>query len=101
MTISMKELWGSSHTSAGHSAYLESLYETYITNPSSLSDEWIDFFENLPHHPTSNGEISHQNIVKEFKNISRGNTEHKTSIDEPLKKQLLPGMILISKNYDL
>ena len=81
MTISMKELWGSSHTSAGHSAYLESLYETYITDPSSLSDEWIDFFENLPHHPTSNGEISHQNIVKEFKNISRKNIVSKTSVD--------------------
>ena len=81
MTISMKELWESSHTSAGHSAYLESLYETYITDSSSLSNEWIDFFKNLPHHSTSNGEISHQNIVKEFKNISRKNTVSKTSVD--------------------
>ena len=48
MTISMKELWGSSHISAGHAAYLESLYETYITDPNSLSEEWINFFENLP-----------------------------------------------------
>ena len=46
MTISMKELWGSSHISAGHAAYLESLYETYITDPNSLSEEWINFFEN-------------------------------------------------------
>ena len=81
MTISMKELWESSHTSAGHSAYLESLYETYISDPDSLSDEWIEFFKHLPHHPTSNGEISHQNIVKEFKNISRKNTVSKTSVD--------------------
>ena len=77
----MKELWESSHTSAGHSAYLESLYETYISDPDSLSNEWIEFFKHLPHHPTSNGEISHQNIVKEFKNISRKNTVSKTSVD--------------------
>ena len=77
----MKELWESSHTSAGHSAYLESLYETYISDPDSLSSEWIEFFKHLPHHPTSNGEISHQNIVKEFKNISRKNTVSKTSVD--------------------
>ena len=77
----MKELWESSHTSAGHSAYLESLYETYIADPDSLSNEWIEFFKHLPHHPTSNGEISHQNIVKEFKNISRKNTVSKTSVD--------------------
>ena len=81
MTISMKELWESSHTSAGHSAYLESLYETYISDPDSLSNEWIEFFKHLPHHPTSNGEISHQNIVKEFKNISRKNIVSKTSVD--------------------
>ena len=82
MTISMKELWGSSHISAGHAAYLESLYETYITDPNSLSEEWINFFENLPHHATSNGEISHQNIVKEFKNVSRKNSVIKSSVDE-------------------
>ncbi len=82
MTISMKELWGSSHTSAGHAAYLESLYETFINDPDQLSDEWKEFFENLPHHPTSNGEISHQNIIKEFKNISRKNSISKTTVDE-------------------
>ena len=42
MSLSMKELWGSSHISAGHAAYLESLYETYITDPNSLSEEWIN-----------------------------------------------------------
>jgi len=26
----MQELWGSSHLSAGHSAYLETLYEKYL-----------------------------------------------------------------------
>jgi 2-oxoglutarate dehydrogenase E1 component len=40
----MKELWGSSHISAGHAAYLESLYETFINNPENLSKEWLDFF---------------------------------------------------------
>jgi len=78
----MKELWGSSHISAGHAAYLETLYETFINNPEDLSEEWLDFFTNLPKHPNSNGEISHQEIIREFKNISRGNTEHKISIDE-------------------
>ena len=82
MSLTMKELWGSSHISAGHAAYLESLYETYISNPENLSIEWLDFFTNLPDHPTSNGEISHQEIIKEFKNISRNNTVSKVSVDE-------------------
>ena len=82
MTLSMKELWGSSHISAGHAAYLESLYETFINNPEDLSKEWLDFFTNLPSHPKSNGEISHLEIIKEFKNISRDNTVSIASSDE-------------------
>ena len=71
MTISMKELWGSSHVSAGHAAYLETLYETFLKNPENLSEDWLDFFTNLPKQPNSNGEISHLEIIKEFKNFSR------------------------------
>ena len=82
MSLSMKELWGSSHISAGHAAYLESLYETFINNPEDLSKEWLDFFTNLPKHPNSNGEISHREVVKEFKNLSRSKSTHKNSIDE-------------------
>ena len=82
MSLTMKELWGSSHISAGHAAYLESLYESFINNPEDLSIEWLDFFTNLPDHPTSNGEISHQEIIKEFKNISRSNKVSKVSVDE-------------------
>ena len=84
MNESMKELWGSSHISAGHAAYLEDLYETFIHDPDNLSKEWLDFFTSLPKHPNSNGEISHQKIIKEFKNLSRSKVISKTkkSVDE-------------------
>ena len=72
MKQTMEELWGSSHVSAGHADYLESLYETYLSQPESLSKEWLDFFKNLPTQPNSNGEVSHQSVVNEFKNMSRG-----------------------------
>tara|TARA_B100001758_G_scaffold204529_1_gene184498 strand:- start:1190 stop:3997 length:2808 start_codon:yes stop_codon:yes gene_type:complete len=82
MSLTMKELWGSSHISAGHAAYLESLYEIFINNPDDLSKEWFDFFTNLPSHPKSNGEISHLEIIKDFKNISRNNITSEVSVDE-------------------
>ena len=82
MSLTMKELWGSSHISAGHAAYLENLYEIFISNPKDLSQEWLDFFTNLPSHPKSNGEISHLEIIKEFKNISRDNITSKASEDQ-------------------
>ena len=71
MNLSMKELWGSSHISAGHAAYLENLYEEFLKNPESLPKEWMDFFTSLPKAPNTNGEISHVDIIKEFKNLSR------------------------------
>ena len=58
MSLSLKELWGSSHISAGHAAYLENLYEVFINNPEELSEEWLNFFTDLPSHPKSNGETS-------------------------------------------
>ncbi len=82
MSSTMKELWGSSHISAGHATYLENLYEIFINNPEDLPQEWLDFFTNLPSHPKSNGEISHLEIIKEFKNITRDNITSKVSVDE-------------------
>ena len=78
----MQELWGSSHLSAGHAAYLENLYETYLTNPENLSKEWRDFFANLPRGSSKNGDVSHQSIINEFKNLSRGAVSTKEEIDE-------------------
>ena len=78
----MKELWGSSHISAGHAAYLEGLYETFLNSPEELSKEWLDFFTNLPKLPNSNGEISHQKIINEFRNFSRNSDVLKKSVDE-------------------
>ena len=78
----MQELWGSSHLSAGHAAYLETLYEIYLTTPENLSKEWSDFFSNLPSEQGRNGEISHQSVINEFKNLSRGAVSAKEEIDE-------------------
>ena len=62
MTNSMQELWGSSHLSAGHSAYLETLYEKYLNKPEELSKEWLEFFNTLPN--SSNGHVEY--LIKVF-----------------------------------
>ena len=82
MTNSMQELWGSSHLSAGHSAYLETLYEKYLNKPEELSEEWLEFFNNLPNSSNGHVEISHQSILDEFKNLSRASISSNVSSDE-------------------
>ena len=82
MTNSMQELWGSSHLSAGHSAYLETLYEKYLNKPEELSKEWLEFFNALPNSSNGHVEISHQSILDEFKNLSRASISSNVTSDE-------------------
>ncbi|MAZ44931.1 MAG: 2-oxoglutarate dehydrogenase E1 component [Legionellales bacterium] len=44
----MAALWDSSPFAGGNAAYLEDLFETYLTNPDSLPGHWQEFFRNLP-----------------------------------------------------
>ena len=78
----MEELWGSSHLSASHASYLESLYETFLSNPDNLSEEWLSFFSSLPSQPNPNGEVSHQSIINEFRNMPRGQAINSETGDE-------------------
>ena len=71
MNYDMEKFWNDSHTSGGNSAYLESLYESYLDNPASVSLEWKNFFDELPPINDSSEEISHQNIINSFKNYRR------------------------------
>ena len=71
MNYDMEKLWKDSHTSAGHSSYLEGLYESYLENPASVSIEWKNFFDELPDNNGSHKDISHKNIINTYKNHRR------------------------------
>ena len=71
MSYDMEKFWEDSHTSAGHSSYLESLYESYLDNPASVSLEWRSFFDDLPSNNGKHQDISHQNIINSYKNHRR------------------------------
>ena len=84
MNSSMKELWGSSHISSGHAAYLESLYEVFLNNPKELTEDWREFFSNLSEGDLSK-DISHKEIIDRFKNLPRVTqslSKNSFSIDE-------------------
>lgn len=45
---SLDELWESSAFAGFNAAYLDYLYETYLSNPDAVSNEWRALFDNLP-----------------------------------------------------
>ena len=93
MNYDMEKLWKDSHTSAGHSSYLEGLYESYLENPASVSLEWKDFFDQLPDNNGSNKDISHKNIINAYKNhrrvLSNYSSENETNEKQVKVVQLI------------
>ena len=50
---SMYRQWQSSHIGGSNAAYVDELYESYLTDPNSVPEDWRAYFEKLP----SNGAV--------------------------------------------
>jgi 2-oxoglutarate dehydrogenase E1 component len=73
---SMAELWQSSHISGGNSAYVESLFEDFLQDPSGCPEPWKSYFEGLPQlQVEQSSDLSHATVRDHFlllaKNQSR------------------------------
>ena len=71
MKKTMSEYMSDSHTSGGHLSYLEDLYESYLQDPNSVSEEWKTYFNDLPFQNGTNKDSSHHDVIKYFQNVSR------------------------------
>lgn len=58
--------WASSYLSGGSMAYIDSLYEDYLADPNSVSEEWRAVFRALPKVNNSEKECSHRDIREYF-----------------------------------
>ena len=63
----MERFWATSHTAGAQSAYLESLYESYLKDSSSIPQDWKIYFDSLPNVNDSQKEVSHQEIINRFR----------------------------------
>ena len=69
---SMYQRWSTSHLSAGNSTYVEELYESFLTDPASVSAEWRSYFEKLPKFADSSADdIPHKNVQEHFLYLAR------------------------------
>src|SRR5690554_3261317 len=68
----MEQLWQTSHLQGGNLAYVEQLFETYLTDPNSVPEEWRSYFDKLPSVDGYKGrDIVHSTIREQFEHISR------------------------------
>jgi 2-oxoglutarate dehydrogenase E1 component len=70
----MKEFFNSSHLFGGNAPFIEDLYEKYLANPQSVSEEWRDYFDRMQVLPGASGggetpdgkDVAHAPIVESF-----------------------------------
>ena len=67
----MEQLWQTSHLQGGNLAYVEQLFETYLTDPNAIPEEWRSYFDKLPGVDGNTRDIAHSTIREQFEHISR------------------------------
>lgn len=68
----MEQLWQTSHLQGGNLAYVEQLFETYLTDPNAVPEEWRSYFDKLPSVDGHHGcDVDHSSIREQFEHISR------------------------------
>ncbi|GAB2682983.1 2-oxoglutarate dehydrogenase E1 component [Aliiglaciecola sp. 3_MG-2023] len=66
----MKAWWDSSHMAGGNAAYIEELYETFLDDPNSVSEQWRSIFESLPKVDGVELDTNHSLIREQFKALA-------------------------------
>ncbi|MCT6699722.1 2-oxoglutarate dehydrogenase E1 component [Rheinheimera sp. 4Y26] len=67
----MKAWLESSHLGGGNMAYVDELYESYLAEPTSVGDEWREFFAKLPKIDGVELESRHSEIRQQFAELAK------------------------------
>jgi len=91
----METFWSTSHAAGAQSSYLESLYESYLDNPSSIPDDWKIYFDSLPRTAGAQEEVSHKEIIEKFKKEQVNPSTKSISTNAPLNSKQVKVIQLI------
>jgi 2-oxoglutarate dehydrogenase E1 component len=68
----MELLWKTSHLSGGSASYVEDLYESYLRDPKTVSDEWREYFDQLPRiNGAAVEDVPHSTIRQHFELLGK------------------------------
>ncbi len=66
---------GNSYLFGGNAPYVEEMYENYLDNPSSVTDEWRSYFDALQNVPAVDGsdsrDLPHLPVVNAFAEMAK------------------------------
>ncbi|QIZ76002.1 2-oxoglutarate dehydrogenase E1 component [Ferrimonas lipolytica] len=91
---SLKAWQQSTHFAGANAAYMEELYEAYLEDPSSVSEEWQAIFSELP---GQRDEVAHTPIREYFRAAALdSNRSKKTTVDPELSEKQVRVLQLIN-----
>ena len=68
----MQRMWQSGHISGGNAAYVEDMYESYLCDPYSVTEQWRDYFASLPQVNGSGlPDVPHSTVREHFAHQAR------------------------------
>ena len=67
----MKQLFESSQLFGSNAPFIEELYENYLDNPDSVSDEWRTYFDALQNTPGNGRDVAHYPIINAFADMAK------------------------------
>ncbi len=68
----MEQLWKTSQLAGGNVAYIEELFETYLRDPNEVSEEWRNYFDQLPRiDENTSTDTPHKPIREQFLLLSK------------------------------
>jgi len=79
----MDALWSTSHISGGNAHYVEEVYEAYLSDPNSVSQDWRNYFDTLPRvNGRSASDIPHSEIIEYFETLGRMRATASSAVGE-------------------
>ncbi len=67
----MKQLFESSQLFGSNAPFIEELYENYLDNPDSVSDEWRSYFDSMQNLPGAGRDVAHYPIINAFAEMAK------------------------------
>ncbi|WP_347247430.1 2-oxoglutarate dehydrogenase E1 component [Zoogloea sp.] len=67
----MKQLFESSQLFGSNAPFIEELYENYLDNPDSVTEEWRSYFDSLQIVPGKGPDVAHYPIINAFADMAK------------------------------
>ncbi|WP_456296023.1 2-oxoglutarate dehydrogenase E1 component [Vibrio sp. AK197] len=79
----MKAWLESSHLAGANATYVEDLYELYLSDPDSVSEEWVRVFDELPKNSDSVAEQPHSRVRDYFRRLAQETKHYSVQVSDP------------------